>query len=237
MRRGGHAPDKPRTYPFGPAQNGLAPDLPGTLDGAPSSVGGGRKMAAVALIVGSAVIVGIVLASSTSPGRPVLAAAHALSLGDTIGPSDLTTVQVKTTGGSVATIPATQRGAVLGERVTGPVSAGTILSPSSVAQGTQLPAGEVGLALALSPDQAAQGILSAGDAVLIVGQVPAGVGTNLSTPLATSAKVLNVSAGPANSGKVIVDLVLTSPADASAVAAADTSTQGIRLVVVSGGSH
>jgi hypothetical protein len=237
MRRAGHAADKPRTYPFGPAQNGLAPDLPGALDGAPPRAGGGRKMAAVALIVGTAVIGGIVLAGSRSPGRPVLAAAHALALGETIGPSDLTTVQVKTTGASVATIPASQRGAVLGERVTGPLAAGSILSPSSVAQGAQLPAGEVGLALALTPDQAAQGILSAGDAVVIVGQAPQ-AGSALATPLAVNAKAFNISPGPADSGKVIVDLVLTSPADASAVAAAATSTQGVRLVVVGlGVSH
>jgi hypothetical protein len=146
--------------------------------------------------------------------------------GGTIRSSDLTVVDLKATGGA-ATILATRRSAIVGQQVTGPMAAGTLLSPSSVAPGPQLAPGEVGIALALDPDRAAQGILAAGQSVLIVGQ-QAGSALTLSVP----ARVLGILAGSATSPKVVVDLALTNQADAGSVAAAFVTPAGVRLVVV-----
>jgi len=149
--------------------------------------------------------------------------------GDTVKDSDLTVVDIKATGGA-ATIPATRRSTIVGEQVTGPMAAGTLLSPSSVAPGPQLGPGEVGIALALDPDRAAQGILAAGQLVLILGQQP---GSAL--PLSVPARVLGILPGSSTSPKVVVDLALTNQANAGAVAAAAVAPAGVRLVVVARG--
>ena len=103
-------------------------------------------------------------------------------------------------------------------------------SPSSVAPGPQLARGEVGIALALDPDRAAQGILAAGQSVLIVGQQ---AGSAL--PLSVPARVLGIVPGSSTSPKVVVDLALTNQADAGSVAAAFVTPTGVRLVVVARG--
>jgi hypothetical protein len=146
--------------------------------------------------------------------------------GDTVRSSDLTVVDIGATG-AAATIPETRRSTIVGQKVTGPMAAGTLLSPSSVAPGPQLAPGEVGIALALDPDRAAQGILAAGQLVLIVGQQ---AGSAL--PLSVPARVLGILSGSSTSPKVVVDLALTNQADAGAVAAAFVAPAGVRLVVV-----
>jgi hypothetical protein len=242
-----------RSYPSGSPETGVAaadlPSQPGTparggaSQSAPSNGRAGlpgprrltvaprggierRKAAWVAIVVASVVIGGVALAGRGGPSTPVLAAAHAMAPGDTVRSSDLTVLDIRATGGA-ATIPAARRSAVVGQQVTGPMAAGTLLSPSSVAPGPQLGPGEVGIALALDPDRAAQGILAAGQSVLIVGQ-QAGSGLPLSVP----ARVLGILAGSSTSPKVVVDLALTNQADAGAVAAAFVAPAGVRLVVV-----
>ena len=185
-----------------------------------------RKAAWVAIVVASVVIGGVALSRGGAATTPVLAAAHQMAPGDTVKGSDLTVVDLKATGGA-ATIPATRRSAVVGQQVTGPIAAGTLLSPSSVAPGPQLAPGEVGIALALDPDRAAQGILAPGQSVLIVGQQ-----AGSAIPLSVPARVLGIFSGPPTSPKVVVDLALTNQADAGAVAAAFVTPAGVRLVVV-----
>jgi hypothetical protein len=82
---------------------------------------------------------------------------------------DLTVVNIKASGGA-ATIPATRRSSIVGQQVTGPIAAGTLLSPSSVAPGPQLGPGEVGIAPALDPDRAAQGSLCGRAAPALAGR-------------------------------------------------------------------
>lgn len=219
-----------RTVSFGPPQAGPVPESASHPTGRR-----GRRALAIALIVGPVVLGGILLSGSSSTGPAVLAAAHALSPGQRLGADDLTTVHVRVTGPGVATIPASQRDAIVGQRVTGPLAAGTILSPAAVAPNSGLAPGQVGMALALEPDQAAQGILASGDTVMLVGQVaPAG---GAATPVQVNGRVLAVLPGPTDSGKVIVDLALGSPADANALAEAEGSTQGVRVVVLTGGGN
>jgi len=242
-----------RSYPSGSPETGVAaaglPSQPGTpvrggaSQSAPSNGRAGlpgrrrlsvaprggierRKAAWLAIVVASVVIGGVALSRGGAATTPVLAAAHQMAPGDTVKESDLTVVDLKATGGA-APIPAARRSAVVGQQVTGPMAAGTLLSPSSVAPGPQLGPGEVGIALALDPDRAAQGILAAGQSVLIVGQQ---AGSAL--PLSAPARVLGILSGSSTSPKVVVDLALTNQADAGAVAAAFVTPAGVRLVVV-----
>ena len=244
---------RPRTRrdPFGPPQNGAATtdpqsqsgvsvrrsgsqpapsngraDLPGPRHHGAAAPGGidRRKVVWVAIVVASVVIGGVALSRGGGATTSVLAAAHQMAPGDTVKDSDLTVVDIKATGGA-ATIPATRRSTIVGEQVTGPMAAGTLLSPSSVAPGPQLGPGEVGIALALDPDRAAQGILAVGQSVLIMGQSGA-------VPLSVPARVLGITPGSSTSPKVVVDLALTSRADAGAVAASAVTPAGLRLVVV-----
>jgi len=185
-----------------------------------------RKALWAAIVVASVVIGGVVLAGGGGATTPVLAAARELAPGATVKASDLTVVNIKASGGA-ATIPATRRSSIVGQQVTGPIAAGTLLSPSSVAPGPQLGPGEVGIALALDPDRAAQGILAVGQSVLIVGQQAGSV-----LPLSVPARVLGILPGSSTSPKVVVDLALTNEAAAGAVSAAFVTPAGVRLVVL-----
>jgi hypothetical protein len=185
-----------------------------------------RKALWAAIVIASVVIGGVVLAGGGGATTPVLAAAHELAPGATVKASDLKVVNLKASG-AAATIPATRRSSIIGQQVTGPMAAGTLLSPSSVAPGPQLGPGEVGVALALDPDRAAQGILAVGQSVLIVGQQAGSV-----LPLSVPARVLGILPGSSTSPKVVVDLALTNQAAAVAVSAAFVTPAGVRLVVV-----
>jgi hypothetical protein len=190
----------------------------------------GRNLVWVLVILVAALAGAAVFASGRGPGQPVLVTTHALAAGDIVQASDLTVDNVKAPGTS--TIDGSRMVAVVGERATGPLAAGTILSPSSVTAAPQVANDQVGIALALNPDQAAQGILVVGRSVLIVGQL-ATSGSGQVTAVAAPATVLAISAGAANSGKVLVDLALTNPTDAVNVSAAMASAQGVRLIVLS----
>lgn len=191
-----------------------------------------RAWAALALLATG--LLGLaIFETGQAPGAPVVVTARALQAGETITSADLTTTAVKASG--VATIPGSRLSSVVGERATGPLASGTILSPASVSSAPAVGPGQAGIALALTPDQAAQGILAAGQSVVVLGQVTSG--TPSPTPVSAPAVVLGVTPGPANSGKVLVDLVLANPAQASAISAAVATPQGVRLVVLPGGGQ
>jgi pilus assembly protein CpaB len=218
--------------PQGVATNGAAPVQ---QSAAPPTQRRSRREALWVLVLLATALVGYaIVQGGRSPGIPVLVTTRALQAGDTIKSSDLTTSAVKASG--AATIPGSRLSSVVGERAAGPLAAGTILSPSSVSSAPAVGPGQAGIALALTPDQAAQGILAAGQSVVILGQVSS-AGSSSATPMAAQAVVLSVSPGPANSGKVLVDLVLANPAQASAVSAAVATPQGVRLVVLPGGAN
>src|SRR5207237_5852346 len=99
------------------------------------------------------------------------------------------------------------------------LSAGALLSPASVSSSPGLAPGEVGMALALDPDQAATGILAVGQSVLIVGQASGG-GGQAPTRLAAPARILSILPSSSLSGKVVVDLALDSTAAAAPVGSA-----------------
>lgn len=191
-----------------------------------------RKLLAVAMVVVPAIVVALILAGKQGSGTSALAATHDLQPGSVIGVGDLMTVQVSVVGGHVATVPANDRASLIGKTVAGPVSAGQLLTPSSIASVPELGANEVGMALALSPDQAAEGILEVGQSVLIVsGQAQAGQG--LSVP----ARVVGLLPPASSTSQVVVDLAIEAPNQAGQVAAAAASTAGVRLVVLPGGPH
>lgn len=223
--------------PQGVATNGAASvqQLPPAQTPPPPARWSRRSEALWVLVLLATALVGFaIFQSGRQPGTPVLVTTQALQAGDIITSSDLTTSAVKATG--AATIPGSQLSSVVGERATGPLAAGTILSRSSVSSAPAVRPGQAGIALALTPDQAAQGILAVGQTVVVLGQVPPS-GSSSATPVSAQAVVLSVSAGPANSGKVLVDLVLANPAQAAALSAAVATPQGVRLVVLPGGAN
>jgi hypothetical protein len=223
--------DVHRTPAIGRSRNGRAESDQHAIDGGRLRA---RKALWVAVVVVPAILGALLLANAGGQGIPVLAAAHALSTGSVVRASDLVTVQITARGSHVATMPASERSLVIGKTATGPLSPGQLLSPSSISSGPQLGPNEVGLALALSPDQAAQGILAVGQSVLIVsGQSQGGSGQGLSVP----ARVLGILSTAAGSSQVVVDLAIDMPAQVGAVSAAAASTTGVRLVVLPGSGN
>lgn len=230
--------EAPRLY--GGNGNGIAVapvsqvQLPGDPEPPRRRRSAGHTVGWLLVIVVAGILFAALYLSKGSPGSPALVTTRALAAGDRITAGDLTVADVGVPG--VATIPGSRLAAVVGERASGPLAAGSILSPSSLASGPELAAGQEGIALALNPDQAAQGILAVGQGVLVVGQLTTSGGLQPATPVSAPAQVLAISAGPANSGKVLVDLALTQ-ADAAAVSAAMATPQGVRLVVLAGAAN
>jgi hypothetical protein len=188
--------------------------------------------AGVALVaVGAAVATSAALAAGAK--HDVLALAKSVPAGRTLTAADLRTVRVAADA-SVATIPATQEGTVVGQHATVDLVADSLLTTEELGGAGVPGSGQALLGVALKPGQLPARPLSRGDQAELVATPP-----NTTTSAATgstdsSAAVVPVTVdaeGAAGSdGTTVVDLVLA--ADAAPKVAAQAAAGQLVLVLL-----
>jgi hypothetical protein len=116
----------------------------------------------------------------------------------------------------------------------GPISAGTLITPEMLTDGSAVPAGQAVVGAVLAPGAYPTASLRAGDAVLLMEASSATDQAEGSRELG-SAQVWAVSTpeGPGASGLFVSLLV---PVDQAAAASDAAASQQLRLVLVGGGS-
>ena len=190
------------------------------------------------VVVGVFLVVGGALAFTDASlhlgsREDVLVTTSALSAGQMLGPSDLTSVAVSR-GSGIALVPASAESSIVGRPLAVPLVAGAPITTSEVGSPSSLVAGTDVVAVLLKPGGFPPA-LSAGDRVDVVPVAPTG---SLSAPSSTSpvaATVLSIGAAPsdANGGTVVALQVKSSGAAtvAQLSAAGDAS-----LIELGGGS-
>jgi hypothetical protein len=193
-----------------------------------------RVLLAVGLVLACA-LAGVIVAKRVDTRVPVLAAAHAISAGQTVTAADVTTVRVAAEAG-VATVPASQLSTVVGRVAAVPLVAGTLLSPAQLGGPVWPGSGEAVIAVPVKPGRLPSG-LSAGAHVAVL-VVPSGAPGGVTGPgpgqggqsqvEKATATVVSVEAAADQSGATVVTLVL-SATDATRVAAASGDVALVRL--------
>ncbi len=196
-----------------------------------------RRVSVPRVLLGAVLVLGFALAGAAVANRvdtrlPVLAAAHDIAAGQTISDADLTVVRVAADAG-VATLPDTQRAAVVGRTAAMPVVKGTLLQQALLGDVAWPPAGQAVIAVGVKPGHAPAG-LAAGShvTVLIVptsGAAP-GSGSSATTTAVVQADATVVSVQPAadQSGTLVVSLLLGDAA-ATKIAATAGEPSLVRL--------
>jgi hypothetical protein len=191
-----------------------------------------RVLLAVGLVLACA-LAGVVVAQRVDTRVPVLAAAHAISAGQTVTAADVTTVKVAVEAG-VATVPAAQLSTVVGRVAAVPLVAGTLLSPAQFGGPVWPGAGEAVIAVPVKPGRLPSGLPAGAQVTVLVvpSGTPGGVtgGGQGGQPQVEKATATVVSVEPAadQSGTTVVTLVL-SAGDATRVAAASGDVALVRL--------
>ena len=202
----------------------------------------GRRISTTRVLLGVGLVlvlalVGVVVAQRVDIRVPVLAAAHAISAGQTVTAADVTTVKVAADAG-VVTVPASQISTVVGRVAAVPLVAGTLLSPAQFGGPVWPGSGEAVIAVPVKPGRLPAGLAAGAHVTVLVVATgtPGGVtGTGggqggqalVEKAVAT---VVAVDAAADQSGTTVVTLVL-SASDATRVA----STAGDIALVQLGG--
>jgi len=192
-----------------------------------------RLLLAVGLVLACA-LAGVIVAQRVDVRVPVLAAARAISAGQTVTAADVTTVKVAVEAG-VATVPASQLSTVVGRVAAVPLVAGTLLSPAQFAGPVWPGSGEAVIAVPVKPGRLPSGLPAGAHVTVLV--VPTGTpggvtgsggqGGQLHVEKAT-ATVVAVEPAADQSGTTVVTLVL-SAGDATRVASASGDVALVRL--------
>jgi hypothetical protein len=189
---------------------------------------------AVGLVLACA-LAGVVVARRVDVRVPVLAAARAISAGQTVTAADVMTVKVAVEVG-VATVPASQLSTVVGQVAAVPLVAGTLLSAAQFAGAVWPGSGEAVIAVPVKPGRLPSGLPAGARVTVLV--VPTGTpggvtgtgggqGGQPQVEKAT-ATVVSVEAAADQSGTTVVTLVL-SAADATRIASAGGDVALVRL--------
>ncbi len=193
-----------------------------------------RVLLGVGLVLVAA-LGGVIMAKRVDTRLPVLAAAHAISAGQTITAADVTVVRVAAEAG-VATVPASQISTVVGRVAAVPLVAGTLLSPAQFGGPVWPGVGEAVIALPVKPGRLPSGLPAGAHVTVLVvatgtpGGVTGSSGGQGGQPQVEKATATVVSVEPAadQSGTTVVTLVL-SAADATRVASASGDVALVRL--------
>ncbi|MFD2794444.1 SAF domain-containing protein [Promicromonospora vindobonensis] len=127
-----------------------------------------------------------------STSQDIVIAAHDLDAYEVVDADDVQVVSV-TLDPSVSAIPGRDAAALIGQRVTGAVEAGGVLSPGLVSEDAFPPEGQSVVRVTLTPDQSGELSLEPGDAVRVV--VSAATAQSDAEPTYTSAQVAAVRVG------------------------------------------
>lgn len=181
----------------------------------------------VLVVVGA--LASAALRSSAAERIPVLVVARPVLAGAVVTDADLREVELSPVAG-VATVPASERGQIVGRRAAAPLSEGTVLSEGQLASGARLAAGE-----ALVPLSLAHGRVPAevgpGDRVAVMAAGAMGAlpddGSAGSGVLAEG-RVLSVRADATDA--TVVSLVVAEESAAVVMSAAGTGGVGLVLL-------
>jgi Flp pilus assembly protein CpaB len=140
---------------------------------------------------------------------PVLVMAREVQAGATIGAGDVRLAELGLAPG-VATLPPEARDRVVGHVATVPLAAGQVLAPDQVTQSAPVGADQVAMSVALPAEQAAGGMVRAGDQVEVIATPRSAEGEGRAVVLLASVRVLAVgtSADPSGGGKLVVSLAV-----------------------------
>lgn len=191
------------------------------------------------LLVVLGAVVAFLLVDTVGVTRPYLALARDVPFGATIGPDDLTVVQVNPSAG-LRLVPAGQRDRVIGRQAATRLFAGSPLSPSELTDRGVPGPGQQVVGIELKPGQVPVRALRAGEPVVLVVVPPSsvagvpdaqgGAGGGLSTISATVAGAEVTEAG----GNVRVDVAV---AEADGPRVASMAVAGRIVLVANGGGR
>lgn len=137
-------------------------------------------------------VAGLITWMEMSTSQDIVIAAHDLDAYEVMDADDVRVVSV-TLDPSVSAIPGRDAAALIGQRVTGAVEAGGVLSPASVSEDAFPPEGQSVVRVTLTPDQSGELSLEPGDAVRVV--VSAATAQSDAEPTYTPAQVAAVRVG------------------------------------------
>jgi hypothetical protein len=210
-----------------------SPPVPAPLPRLPRRRRWGLFALGVVLVALCAVIT-YLLVDTAGVTRPYLAVTRDVPSGATIGPGDLTTVDVNAAAG-LSPIPASERDRVIGKHAAADLFAGTLLTRAQLT-GRAIPAaGEQLVGMELKPGQLPARALRPGDAVVLVVVAPsdlAGVSSPQPDPAAAPSTIAATVAGTAPSqtpGNVRVDVAV---AESDGPTVASMAAAGRVVVIV-----
>jgi hypothetical protein len=148
-----------------------------------------------------------VLDLRTDPATAVLAVARPVPAGKVITEADLTVARI-VPDTSVAVVPQSQRGTVVGHTAAVPLLAGTLLSPKQVGAVAWPPAGQSVIAVAVKAGRAPAGLTVGSGVTVLVVPPGTGGGSGGNKPVQASGAVVAVAAADA-SGVTVVSLLLS----------------------------
>lgn len=164
----------------------------------------GLLVAGVAMVALGALAV-VWLVSASGHRVDVVLVARDVPYGQTIRSGDLTTTPVSVDS-SVAVVPASQIGKLVGTVATSNLAAGSLLTLSEVSSTGVLKAGEVLVPLPLAGDRVPAGGLEAGQRLEVVDAPPSGADPPPASPRTVTGTVMRVGKPDVNA-TVVVDLV------------------------------
>jgi hypothetical protein len=145
------------------------------------------------------------MVSAVADAEPVLVTAHALPAGATIGFDDLTVAQVSLDP-AVASVPASQRDALIGQRAAVALGAGQLLTPSSLTASLVPAEGQSLVGVAVTADRLPATPLLPGDPVTLI----AGARDGDDLPTGAPASMPGTVAGSRtlDDGSIVVDVTV-----------------------------
>ncbi len=153
--------------------------------------------AAGVLLILTCAVLGSALAARADHKQAYLAAARYVPEGAAVTPSDLETVDISAAPNMVD-VPASESAAVVGQRASQPLDAGSLLLPADLTRASPIPADEALVGASLATNQLPAGLV-AGDSVIVVLSSSSGIP---STPASdTSPAAGNASPASTVSGK------------------------------------
>jgi len=174
---------------------------------------GPRLLLGVLLLLGGA-LVGTAVAAQVDTRVPVLAAARPVAAGQTITDADLKTVRVAAES-DAGTMPASERGSVVGRAAALPLAEGSLLSQRQVGALAWPAKGESVMAVAVKPGRAPSGLAAGAKVTVLVVPTsggPAGSAgaapSNSAQVVQARATVVSVEAAADQSGVTVVSLLL-----------------------------
>ena len=190
------------------------------------------------VLVAVAAVLAYLLWVGSAVTRPYLAVSHTVPYGATIGPDDLTVVDINAATG-LQPIPADQRGSVIGKHAAVDLVGGTLLTPAELTDQAIPAPGQQLIGIDLKPGQLPLRTLHTGDAALLVivpATAVAGVPDTQPTPLGSPPTIRATVAGaspPDTTGNVRVD-VAVAQSDGPTVAAMAAAGRIVIVVTTRG---